>query len=185
MSVVAFDVSDAWFGDDQSTMLHHLTPSGVVDVPLQTSARDLDGSGPTDIFLLDTNGVISHSTGAAFVAMTPPEARLSGMAGRLRAFAANDVYAFGIEVLMHYDGTTWTSIPAIPSGARVHDVFATGPNDVFVAFDGATIHFDGTTWSPVTVGTLFGIEALAGDAGTVVMLDGNAVSHRVVRITPW
>jgi hypothetical protein len=68
--------------------------------------------------------------------------------------SASDVWAVGsigrgdsIQVL-HFDGTSWSTVSGLPSDSELNSVVAIAPNNVWAA--GADIeHFDGTRWSIV------------------------------------
>jgi hypothetical protein len=59
--------------------------------------------------------------------------------------SASDVYAVGGSTALHWNGTTWTTVPGIGGS----EISGSGPSDVWIAdFDGMS-HFDGTSWSRI------------------------------------
>ena len=54
------------------------------------------------------------------------------------------------SVLMHYDGSSWTQMPA-PDSSGLLDVDAVSPNDAWaIAADGSVLNWNGKAWSVVT-----------------------------------
>jgi hypothetical protein len=73
----------------------------------------------------------------------------------------SDIYAVGTGgSVLHYDGTTWTTVPAgISGGQALYSVFGFGPTDIWTVGTGFTAHYNGTAWSAVTppAGTYYGV----------------------------
>jgi hypothetical protein len=93
------------------------------------------------------------------------------------------VFAIGTYGIMHYDGSSWTTMssPAVPQRA----IWGSGPDDVFVVGDTGTIqHYDGTRWSIMTSPTpqiLFGVAGTGprdvfavGNVGAIIHYDGTS-----------
>ncbi|MEM6790778.1 MAG: hypothetical protein AAF928_00695 [Myxococcota bacterium] len=119
----------------------------------------------------------------------------SGVENNLEAVwghAANDVYAVGEEVVLHFDGATWSPSRRAPKdglakvtllgvgGTAADDVYAVG----WHRRDGQTVlHYDGATWStegkgtPGQIRTLYDVWSAEGQAfavGTRVALRRDA-----------
>jgi hypothetical protein len=73
----------------------------------------------------------------------------------------SDIYAVGTGgSVVHYDGSTWTTVPAgISGGQALYSVFGFGPADIWTVGTGYTGHYNGTAWSTVAApgGTYYGV----------------------------
>jgi len=84
-------------------------------------------------------------------------------------------------VIVHYNGTSWSSVTSPPSQGLV-SVWAASASDAWaVGYGGAIVHYNGTSWSNVTSGTtqdLFGVWGSSGSdlwaVGTAGLLHGVA-----------
>ena len=118
------------------------------------------------------NAIAYHWDGTAWSQMTVSR---RGQYGDLRgvvAVAPNDIWAVGFyeryddrgvkTLIAHYDGSTWTHVPA-PSPAKVsvlNDVDATAPDSVWAVGEWKWSHplvlrFDGTEWRHLKLGRMF------------------------------
>ena len=82
-------------------------------------------------------------------------------------------------VTLHFDGTTWSSVPdAGVSDGGLLTVATIGPNDVWAGGDALLQHYDGTQWRDVSQ-TFSGVhEALAAVSPSNVWLAGaGGVAH--------
>jgi len=72
------------------------------------------------------------------------------------AFAPADVYAIGVNTIIHYDGVAWSNIDVgLPSQALIFAIWGSGPRDVYVSGSSGTptvSHFDGTGWTVIDTG---------------------------------
>jgi hypothetical protein len=95
------------------------------------------------------------------------------------ATSANDAWAVGADHA-HFDGTQWTTVPAIGSDT-LRAVWGSSPSDYWAVGGTALEHFDGTGWTNlpavvVTVGTTTGnalLEAVWGAASNDVYAVGS------------
>ena len=94
------------------TVTRYALPSGF-------SGRAMWAAGPNDVFVVCLGGRIYRFDGATFTAMTTPTtADLTAVWGS----AANDVYVGGQGVVLHFDGSTWSTEPAGLTTERVSSV---------------------------------------------------------------
>jgi hypothetical protein len=113
------------------------------------------GTSATDIFITTLPAGILHYNGQSFV---------KSYNGPLIAGAyqgtRNDVWVSGADgALMHWDGTTWTTIPTGLSSWYITTVGVLGKNDVWWWANrgsplSAFLHWDGTTVTTTSVDTL-------------------------------
>jgi len=177
-AIWASGAKDAWFGGNtnstQTAVLVHFDGSSVSPVTLPGTLRTISGlwgSGPGDVWAAgaapaptgaQTLAVLLHYDGASWsTAFTLPGfGNFFGVWGA----AAGDVWAVGnggatadpsqwTGLLVHFDGTAWTSVPtpglSIPGlrsicGRGPDDVWATGTAPIV---NSGTYHWDGQSWS--------------------------------------
>jgi hypothetical protein len=105
------------------------------------------GSSPRDVWLV--GATIRHWDGASFTTAASPVGEIYDIAGS----AADNVWAITYlsGETIHFDGSTWTTVPTPAPGARLTSVWTSGPTDAWaVGYDGYAIHFDGTAWTAST-----------------------------------
>jgi cysteine-rich repeat protein len=103
----------------------------------------------------------------------------------------NDVFAFGQNNILHYDGVTWssTNIDGVDSSGSdlldFLDGWGASSNDVFtVGYTGLIAHYDGSSWTDMQSGVETTLESVWGAAandvfavgypGTILHFDGTA-----------
>jgi hypothetical protein len=127
-------------------------------------ANGVAGSSPQDQWAVGDHGRAMHFGGLYWQDVP------TGVTDTLmRAWsnAANDAWAVGPSVVIHWDGTAWTVVPNVPTGEYV-DVWGTGPS-TFVATTAGVIGYDGMSWTPI--GTPSGTPtALRGTSATDLWL---------------
>ncbi len=105
------------------------------------------GSSARDVFVVGSNdvqGTIVHFDGDRWTTQLDPA---PGGLVSVWGSSGSDVYAVGPRgVVLHYDGSTWTSLPRLHGGRSVwgssgHDVYVVG------GIRDTIDHFDGTSWS--------------------------------------
>ncbi|MDM8528045.1 FG-GAP-like repeat-containing protein [Anaerolineales bacterium HSG24] len=79
-----------------------------------------------------------------------------------------DVFAVGDNgKIIHYDGTSWSSMTSLPATYHLNDVWGTANNNVFAVGDyGKIRHYNGSNWSTMSSGTtdnLYGVWGSASD----------------------
>lgn len=160
--------------------------------------RQVWGSGPNDIFLIEGPSAIIHYDGSAWSQMpNTSNMPLYGLWGS----GPNDIYAVGYtdislltgpnSVILHYDGSQWTESARV-SSAMLVDGWSCGPNDVYIVgaagsgsflnMAGAVFHYDGSKWSTTTFGLLEWLQGVWGSGpndvfavglmGTILHYDG-------------
>jgi len=102
------------------------------------------------------------------------------------AVADSDVYAAGAgPVVLHYDGTAWTTMMSPPTTLPINAIWASAAGDVVaIASDGDVFRLTGGTWQSITPApkvALFGIWGtkldelfVSGTAGAILSFDGTA-----------
>jgi len=102
--------------------------------------------------------------------------------------------AGGDGILLHFDGTAWTSWPNLGDWASA--VWGSGPGDIYVVGyrheggdrTGAAYHFDGTVWSSIDLPAGDALQGVWGSSSTDVFVVGG--SGRIFHFdgaewTPW
>jgi hypothetical protein len=178
-------------------------PGLTVQAGEQTELLSIWGSSESEIFAVGStfNGVelgtlVFHYDGTRWQRMTvnsefnPPLADVWGS-------SPTDVYAVGrvpgarIGVILHYDGTAWSSVFELDELA-LNAVWGTAEDNVYAAgfrvdrnlrAIGVILHFDGTDWSEVEIPPSEVINELwasaaddvfaVGNGGTVLHFDGS------------
>ncbi len=129
------------------------------------------GASADDLFVLGHAAPwIQRFDGTAFTPQT-----ITGVTNLtdLWGAAADDVFAVGDSVIVHFDGTTWTTTVATDV---LRGVWGSGGDDVFAVGDAGTIlHFDGTSWTPHTSGTTSPLVDVWGTGPTDVFAAGGDV----------
>ena len=94
--------------------------------------------------------------------------------------AANDVFAVGRGLLLHYDGASWTPQSAVPS-ATLRAIWGDATTgELFAVGDGGTIyHYDGNAWAAQASGTARNLTSVWGTSATDVFAvgDGGTILH--------
>ena len=140
-------------------MLHCTAPAVCVNEPSGGSGSlyGVWGSSRSNVIAVGAGGRITRYNGTSWSAMTSPTSRnLSRVAGS----GPNDVWAVGDSVLIHFDGSQWTSFPVSGRGpwlvSRVPSPFqglfqvglwVRGPKEAYVGAENGTIaRWDGAGW---------------------------------------
>ncbi|RJR32759.1 MAG: hypothetical protein C4567_17965 [Deltaproteobacteria bacterium] len=95
--------------------------------------------------------------------------------------SSSDVFAVaGGNIILHYDGTSWTSTPAPEGAVGLRDIWGSSGNDVFAIGNnwktdkGIILHYDGISWSlmdhPIDIGDHGYTKAIWGSAGNDVFI---------------
>jgi hypothetical protein len=108
------------------------------------------GVRPGEIWAVGQQGNLVHCAGGACTQVAAPE---SWFLQSVWGAAPDDVWAVG-NVVVHYDGKTWT---VVETGTRFgySSVAGSGRNDVWMAgsSDGSVLHWDGAGLTRVVLGT--------------------------------
>ncbi len=187
-------VAGGGLGNGSSGLLLHLKANhwSTIDVATTDTLWWVHAFSATQLLAVGEKGAIYRSDGVTATRMTSPTpATLFGVWGA----SPDDVWAVGgspgsfgpNDVLLHYDGTQWTS-QAVPQvlGAAYFKVWGSAKDDVFVVGQGGVIlHYDGSKWtrqtSPVTVTLLTvagrsatDVYAVGGPPAALLHYDGTA-----------
>ncbi len=127
--------------------------AGVAEAPPAPTAfsgvLSLWGSGPDDVWAVGEGGLVFHRGPGGWQAVP------SGTTNALNAVhgaGPSDVWAAGEQVILHFDGTAWSTVLEQPSELYL-GAWSNGPRDVWIvgtALDvvaGVVLHWDGQTWS--------------------------------------
>jgi photosystem II stability/assembly factor-like uncharacterized protein len=129
--------------------------------------RDADGN----ILAVGDYGYAVYFDGTACREMDNTGASLNALCG----FGPSQVYAVGLGVVMHYNGSSWISIRENPQEI-LHDIWGTSPNNLYAVGDAGTVlHYDGATWQEMPSGVsdnLYGIWGASADSIFVVGAGG-------------
>ncbi len=158
------------------------------------SAHAIAGTSKSEQWALGESGRAMHYEGAFW---NPVPTNVQNTLVRAWSNATNDTWAVGqskasgptlASVVIHWDGTAWSTVSGIPDGEYV-DVWGASPTAVYVATDsGAAIHkFDGASWStlPSFSGTPIAIRGtsasdiyVATSGGPLMHFDGASWTDR-------
>jgi len=110
---------------------------------------DMWSPSPDEVWLIDADGEVARYDGAAWSPVASPGSQLQGVYGR----SSSDVWIWGgasfDRELYHWDGSTWTSTPAV-SNDRINAMGGTAANDLWaVHHTGRIAHYDGVAWGEV------------------------------------
>lgn len=143
----------------------------------------------SDVFVVGNDGTILRWDGTRFAVMSSGTTEdLWGIWGA----APNDVWAVGgsgfpeaVATLLHYDGSTWTSIEVPPlerADVRAFfKVWGSSASDVWVVGQrGAVLHYDGTIWEERLVGASQDLIAVWGTGPDHVVMVGGRGNGIVV-----
>jgi hypothetical protein len=139
--------SDVWVVGDDAIIGHYDGTSWkrtLAGSPFKTS---IWGSGPSDIYALDTFGLV-HFDGSMWT-----EVRLDagGGGGQVWGTGASDVWVMtDSSDLSHFDGASWRTVETDLFG-DLAAVWGPASNDLWAAGSAGSIaHFNGTGWREVT-----------------------------------
>lgn len=157
---------DVWIAGE-ATLLHCKAASTcVVENSGGNLLYSLWGSSPNNIFAVGSGGRILRYNGTSWSPMTSPTSRALA---RVAGSGANDVWAVGDSVLVHFDGTQWTNFPMsgdlhwfqshVPSflqGVFQLGLWVRGPKEAYIGGDGGImIRWDGAEWRQTDNGQAF------------------------------
>lgn len=156
-----------------------VTPATVIaDANGSAAAKFITGATPgANIATATVSGVtaitfsITTVTAGTFVWSSIPMDTLRGVWGT----SASDVWAAGQNgAIVHYNGTSWSSVSS-PTSQGLVSVWAASASDVWaVGYSGAIVHYNGTSWSNVPSGTTQDLFGIWGSSGTDMWAVGTA-----------
>lgn len=161
------------FSESYQALVAHYDGTSWSAVPLQGARNqvllDVFGSSSSDVYAV---GYVDLN---AFGLRAPRPARRA---------------QFTVGLILHFDGTSWTTFSPAVDDLLFEGVWASAPNDVFavggVGDRGAVYHYDGNSWTPMTVppiGVLTDVwgtsssDVYAVGYGTILHYDGQQWSE--------
>ncbi len=155
--------SDVW-AVGEASIVHCKAPTAcAVESSTGGTLYGVWGSSSSNIFAVGAGGRILKYNGSSWSAMNSPTNRALA---RVAGSGPSDVWAVGDSVLIHYDGTSWTSTPLtgdlqwmqthVPS--QLQSLFQVGlwvrsPKEVYLGADnGQIFRFDGSGWREAAYG---------------------------------
>jgi hypothetical protein len=149
----------------------------------------VNGSSPTDVWMVGTGGRIAHWDGASWKSY---DAGTTATLWGTYAFSPSDAWIVGgtpeggtkadNDIVLHWDGAKWSKepLPDAPLGRSLYKVWGTSSSDLYVVGEAGTIwHRVGSTWTleskaqPIATGTLFTVNGCS--AKEVYAVGGNDV----------
>jgi hypothetical protein len=172
-------------------------------------AAEVFGPGSAWVFSLDRNSSPTPYYAARYTGGSWSKVGLPGSPDEVSALSPDDIWVLGATrataatsnpatILMHWDGTSWSTVAAptvsVSSAVTVNDedLVAAGPDDVWLVretqvsnSDGQTVitgtyllHWDGTSWARVAavLPAQTGVDAMAQDGAGGLWLAGSSVT---------
>jgi hypothetical protein len=119
------------------------------DVPTDATSGLLAiwGSSATDIYAGGLNGMLVHSSGGNFTAVSGTGLNTNYTAA-IWGTSASDVYIGGTAV-RHWDGTSWSAVSA--GITNVQAIWGSSATDIWIGGSlGKMVHWNGSAWSNVS-----------------------------------
>ncbi|HEX5724452.1 MAG TPA: hypothetical protein VFX98_03250 [Longimicrobiaceae bacterium] len=113
------------------------------------------GSGADDVWVVGNGGRIVRWDGSDWVDYTDPDNLTIADLYSVWGIAADDVWAVGDDVILHWDGASWTAT-APPVAALLFSVRGSAADDVWAVGcgcaqeTGVALHWDGNEWTQDT-----------------------------------
>jgi hypothetical protein len=128
--------------------------SDAVSVPMDAAAAAINyavwGFGPTDVWIGDDTGTMTHWDGMHYHALTTgTEASVRSIWGA----STSDVWAAAEYEMLHWDGVHLSAV-AVPNQSKfVTSVHGSSATDVWaVGLGGVALHWDGRAWTSYPTG---------------------------------
>jgi hypothetical protein len=129
-----------------------------------------------------------------YPAWTPMQSPTGEVLRSLWVVADNDVYAAGQAVIIHYDGTAWSTLAYPMTGFAINAIWASAAGDIVaVAQDGDVFRWSSGAWTLITPtpktalrgiwGTAIGDLFVVGVTGTIQRYDGTAWTPMMANTT--
>jgi len=163
LSVAGFAANDVYVGGTNG--LYHYDGSAITQVAavptgVGVASVAVTGSGSTKLVIFGTQtGIVWIGSGTTFTRYTTPLNGITGTAGIIDGVCINSATeAFASSRngggLLHFDGTTWTSVPATLTGGKV-DLQCLGPGQAYVTNQGSgnLLKWNGSGWTSLPVPT--------------------------------
>jgi uncharacterized protein YjdB len=143
------------------------------------------GASRGSVFAVGSAGSILHYDGTAWTAMPNPLASGYPNASLMDVWGTSptDVYAvtsYTTNQLLHYNGTTWSTVSPSPYATGVWGTTST--NLFVVGSSGSIQRYDGATWTAMTTGTTQSLtEAWTNAVSDVTVVGGGGTILRGIR----
>ena len=151
--VWADGASNAWAVGASSAIFHWdgTSWSTVSDVKRPVATADnysaVSGSGGT-VFVVGEKTILRCRSTVSCANDANPASSAALLS--VWAASATNVFATGEGGrIIHFDGTSWSSMSS-PTSGRLSRVWGSGPGDVWAAGDTVVLHYNGSAWSNVT-----------------------------------
>jgi hypothetical protein len=182
---------DVWLVGDKA--LRHWDGAAWSEKTVDGYYEAVWGSGPGDVWAVATEGsggsfrgIVEHWDGTAWstsFASDPLRFRAVWGTGK------NDVWVMGNgspDSALHFDGTSWSSVPLGVTWTLVNGIWGSGPNDVWaVGATGLILHWDGTSWANFSVETTTYLWGIWGSGPNDVWAVGNHSATGVGHVLHW
>ena len=155
--------NDAWAVGDDGTVIHYDGTNWVDESPGvgDPYLRGVWGSAPDDIWVIGNNGTLLHYNGTAWTDSSRSftsggnALQTDGSLSAIWGSGPNDIWIVGggnlisgalVEIVYHFDGTSWSDATPGILNATLYKVWGTGPSDMWaLGNSGTIIHWDGTS----------------------------------------
>ena len=125
-----------------------------MEVPTEERLLDLWGSAPNDVYTVGDKGTMIHYDGTKWEVVSLPAGAAGKYLESVCGSSANDVYAVGTEVILHFDGNAWETIENVPEPPDMGyywrafaRVWTEKPGDVYIATRyRSVLHYNGFAW---------------------------------------
>jgi hypothetical protein len=138
-----------------------------------TPIRAIWGSRPDALYVNGGAGYVTRYDGTrSYVVPTVEGTTVLALCGS----AENDVFAAAGTDILHFDGSTWSSV--YQGGGALVDIWESASDDVFaVGSDGLIVHFDGSRWQVQDSGTTRPLTSIQGSSSTNVFVHANLINQ--------
>jgi hypothetical protein len=140
-SIIAGSGTDVYIANDDPAVLHYDGSEWEEMMGPVEDLEDVWGSSDRDVYAVGSYGTVLHFDGIQWSQTT------IGTCSSLRGVwgvSSNDVFAVGSNVVIHFDGTSWSRL--YQPNDDLNDVWGTSHDDVFCVGRYGIHHFDGAGW---------------------------------------
>lgn len=186
-SIWGANASDVWAGGAEEIMHFDGSAWAITSTGVASPTYGIAGTSSSNVWFVGSSllhdGWISHWGGAGWLGRP---ATTTYPVTDVWANSASDVWALTSGQILHYDGTSWSSVSSgLATNLALTDMWGTSSSNMWAVTSGypgelgGTIrHYDGTTWVTVSSGTapnffrIWGTSPsnlwVVGEAGTLV-----------------
>jgi hypothetical protein len=152
------------------------------------SLKAVTAISPTDVWAVGGTGsadLVENFNGTSWrVVQVPSPGTSDPSLGGISAVSSTDIFAIGgigkgnFPQVLQFNGTTWTSLPNLPTGIAVTAVDAISATDVWTVGGGSIWNFNGTNWTEVASGIDGDLSAISGSSANDLFAVGRRRPHR-------